>query len=81
MKKLYLTLLVLVLASLGVKADNWGEWEEYTTGTFDAHWWYKKPMKDLRVERRTDKSNSDRVQYKRVGPRGKTCIYGLMTNT
>lgn len=75
MKKLYLTLLVLVVASLGVKADNWGEWEEYTTGTFDAHWWYKKPMKDLRVERRTDLSNKDRVQYKVCGMYGDTPGY------
>ncbi|MDE6317623.1 MAG: hypothetical protein K2L73_04405 [Muribaculaceae bacterium] len=50
-------------APVSVKAA-WGEWEEYCTATFDAKWWYRKPMTDLKVDRRVDTSNPDRVQYR-----------------
>lgn len=75
MRKNCLILLIMLAAVSMASAQSWTDWEEYSTGTYDAHWWYKKPMKDLRVERRTDTSNSNRVQYKVCGMYGDTPGY------
>lgn len=63
----------LVAASVStVVAADWTEWEDYARGTFDAQWWYRKPMNDLQVMRRQQTSNPDMVQFKVCGMFGDT---------
>lgn len=57
-------LLALAAVNPGVANAEWGAWEEYCTAVFDAHYWYRKPVTDLKVERRADTANADRVQYR-----------------
>lgn len=44
--------------------SEWSEWTDYCTATFDAKWWYRKPMTDLKVDRRFDSTNPDHVQFR-----------------
>lgn len=45
----------------------WTDWEDYSTATFEPHYWYKQPQKNLQVERREDTANPARVQFKIKG--------------
>lgn len=51
---------------------GWTEWTDYATATFDAQWWYRKPMENLKVMRRQSTSNADMVQFKVCGMFGDT---------
>ena len=71
------TLKTIILSGLvalpGLQAmAEWSAWEEYCTATFEPHYWYKQPQKDLKVERREDTANSARVQFKVKGMFGDT---------
>lgn len=57
----------LSAAPKAAQATQWGEWENYTTATFDAQWFYRKPMENLQVMRRFKVGDEDRVQYKVLG--------------
>lgn len=59
-------------ASLTGGAISWGEWEDFATGTYDAHYWYRSPMRDLQVRRRVSTSDPRREQYMVVGLFGQT---------
>lgn len=54
------------LSSLSAAAQ-WTEWEDYATATFDATYWYRKPMENLKVMRREDTATPTRVQFKVCG--------------
>lgn len=76
MKRTLFNFLIPMLLAGGVSqslsAETWGEWEDYATGTYDAHFWYRSPMKDLQVRRRVSTSNPQREQYMVVGLFGQT---------
>lgn len=57
----------MALATFPIFAQQWTEWEDYCTGTYDAHYWYRSPMKDLPVQRRHQTANEKMEQYKIKG--------------
>lgn len=48
-------------------AQEWTEWQDFATGTYDAHYWYRQPMKDRQVQFRHQVANKDMEQYKIIG--------------
>ncbi len=62
---------VIALSSLNASAE-WSEWVDYATATFDAQYWYRKPMENLKVMRRADTATPTRVQFKVCGMFGET---------
>jgi len=57
---------VFALTSFNASAE-WSEWTDYATATFDAQYWYRKPMENLKVMRREDTATPTRVQFKVCG--------------
>ena len=64
--------LMLFAAAPAAESAEWTEWQDYAQGTFDAQWWYRKPMENLQVMRRQQTSNPDMVQFKVCGMFGDT---------
>lgn len=64
--------LSLVLGSPSLQAQQWTDWEPFATGTFDAKYWYRSPIRDVNVSRRVQSSNPDREQYRLEGLFGGT---------
>lgn len=62
---------VTAISSFNASAA-WGEWEDYATATFDAQYWYRKPMENLKVMRRVDTATPTRAQFKVCGMFGDT---------
>lgn len=71
-KHLILILAAAAMGSTQAQAAEWTEWQDYATGTFDAQWWYRKPMENLQVMRRQQTANPDMVQFKVCGMYGDT---------
>lgn len=67
-----LSFTIAASAALTATAITWGEWEDFATGTYDAHYWYRSPMRDLEVRRRVSTSDPLREQYMVVGLFGQT---------
>lgn len=72
MKKIYSLILLIFAAFPMVSAAEWTDWEDYARGTFDAKWWYRKPMENLQVMRRHVVGNDKMVQFKVCGMFGDT---------
>lgn len=64
MKKISAIAFLLVLFQSVSAFAAWTEWEEYCDATFEPHYWYKQPQTGLKVDRREDTANPDRVQFR-----------------
>lgn len=67
LKLIFASIMLMSLAFSASAQSDWTDWENYCTGTYDAQWWYRKPMKDLPVMRRHSAATPTRVQYKVCG--------------